>query len=87
MSKMRVQEQRVTQIQADLKRKEENLQKKEDDLQQMMTDLRDHLKEISMQREVCTCVCVSVHVCSKLTKCFIFLRSDHLESSVSLLGG
>ena len=56
MSKMRVQEQRVTQIQADLRRKEENLQKKEDDLQQMMADLRDHLKEISMQREVCISV-------------------------------
>ena len=57
LSKMRVQEQRVTQIQADLKKKEVDLQKKEDDLQQMMADLREHFKELSKQREVCVCVC------------------------------
>ena len=58
LSKMRVQEQRVTQIRADLKKKEVDLQKKEDDFQQMMTDVREQFRELSMQREVCV-LCVS----------------------------
>ena len=60
LSKMRVQEQRVTQIQSDLIKKETNLQKKEADLQQMMTDLREHYKELSKQREVSPCAHVGV---------------------------
>ena len=82
LSKMRVQEQRVTQIQAeaDLKKKEVDLQKKDDDLQQMMTDLREHFKELSMQREVCILACVHVRLMYISS-----LRNDHLESRDSLL--
>lgn len=73
---MRVQDQQAAQLQSVLKHRELDLQRREDDLHEMMKDLRDHLKQISLQRDVSTFTCIYTYiyyVC--LCMCYNYLHA------------